>query len=118
MSEEHTHLTGIDVSKDGAIHFQFTPHEDHHTHGITGLEVPAGHDAQRVAQQLQMLAALGAMHHDHAQATAQHIGADNVNALYDPGKPKEPPKAEGLQEVGMHTERYLNSASTPQGRSV
>lgn len=120
---EHTHLSGIDVSKDGAIHFSFATHEDHPQHGIAGMSVPVNHDAQHVASQLQMLAALGAMHPEHAKAAVAKPGMENVQALYtpDPKQPKPQQHQHAQHQVhGQHTANYLNqmSAEPLQGQAI
>ena len=119
---EHTHLSGIEVSKDGAIHFSFATHEDQ-PHGIAGMTVPAGHDAQRVAAQLQMLNALGQLSDKHMQPVIAHSGMSDVKALYTPDPKNQPPKAEPHaqhQVHGQHTANYMEqmSAQPSQGQAI
>lgn len=115
---EHTHLSGIQVDEKGAIHFTFATHEDKDKPaGIHRLSVPEVHNPHQVADQLQMLAALGAMRQEHAHAVASHL--PGVAALYTPGNGKEEPKptpaahqtlaADSAQQQvhGVHTGHYL-----------
>lgn len=120
---EHTHLSGIDVSKDGALHFSFATHEDQ-PQAIAGMSVPAGHDAQRVAAQLQMLSALGQLSDKQVQPVVAHSKMDGVQALYTPEpkqpKPEQHPHAAQHQVHGQHTANYLDQMSTApsQGQAI
>ena len=109
-------VKSVDVDDKGAhIVFNTPPMQDGNHHSIAAVSVPPGHDTQHVARQLKMLATLDAMPHDHAQAVAQHIGAE----LYRP----DPNKKAGQQQHqvhGQHTANYMEqmSAQPSQGQAI
>lgn len=113
---EHTHLSGINVGKDGAIHFSFETHEDH-PQAIAGLAVPEDHDAAKLMQQLNALAQFGALKPEQVQGVAAEL--PDMQALYKPETPpkKEPAKNDAV--LGEHTARYMQEASgQSQGHSL
>ncbi len=99
---DHTHLSSVQISETGAIQFNFAPSTEH---GIAGMGVSSDHQPDRLAAQLQMLAALGAAHPKHTHAVAQHPGMEQVAELY---KPTQEPKKDAVAAgAGGHVARYM-----------